>query len=286
MAEIKNILVTGASGQLGRSIKDISNGYIYKFIFKSRDELNITDLTALISFFDKNEIFVVINCAAYTDVIEAEINKKEAKIVNSESPDKLAFLCKKKDIRLIHISTDYVFDGQKTEPYNEADITNPLNYYGLTKLEGEKNILKHQLRNSIIIRTSWLYSKYENNFVKSILKKIKSNDEIYVTSNEYGSPTNAIDLAKAILDLIPQIINSNTEIYHFANVGVCSRLEFAKYINEITGCRAVIKSSEKSNLKLIRPRFSALNSKKITKKFKLKIDLWKTSLKKYLANEI
>lgn len=285
MVDYKNILITGGAGQLGKSIKDISDNYNYNFIFKSKKELDITKNEDL-NFFDINKIDVIINCAAYTDVNMAESKKEIADLVNDISVDKISTICKQKKIMLIHISTDYVFDGIKREPYKENESTNPLNYYGLSKLKGEKRILNHKLKNSIIIRTSWLYSKYKNNFVLKLLKKIEENKSICVTDNEWGSPTNASDLAKAILEIIPKISNKKTEIYHFSNLGVCSRFEFANKINDFAGGSSVILVNSSTDLGLKRPEFSALNSQKIMNDFEIRIENWLTSLKKYFANEI
>ena len=177
------------------------------------------------------------------------------------------------------MSTDYVFDGLSIFPYNENNNTNPKNYYGKTKLAGENKILNQKLENSAIIRTSWLYSNLENNFVNKIIKKLNNQKKIYVVEDEIGSPTNAYDLSKVIMDIIPKLSNSNTEIYHFSNLGFCSRYQFANKINQLLNANCEIISDTNKFSKIKRPNFSALDSSKIIKNFKLKINPWEISLK-------
>ena len=230
MVNRKNILVTGSKGQLGSSIKEISTNHPYYFYFKDKSDLDITNFSLIENFLKDNNIDTLINCAAYTDVLNADKNKFFSEKVNHIGADNLAKLCYKFNIQLIHISTDYVFDGHNNYPYKESNSTNPLNYYGISKLKGEKKILSYNLKKSVIIRTSWLYSKFNNNFVSKILDNLDKNQEILVVEDEIGSPTNALDLAKIILEIIPKLSNSKTEIYHFSNLGLCSRFEFAKKI--------------------------------------------------------
>ena len=232
MVNKKNILVTGSNGQLGISLKEISNNYNYNFYFKEKKDLDITDFIIFEKFLKKTNIDIIINCAAYTDVTKAEQNKYYSNIVNNIAVENIAKLCSELNLQLIHISTDYVFDGLTNLPYHERNNTNPKNYYGLTKLEGENKILNEKLENSAIIRTSWLYSNLENNFVNKIITKISNQRKIYVVEDEIGSPTSAHDLSKVIMEIIPKISNSNTEIYHFSNLGFCSRYQFANKINQ------------------------------------------------------
>ena len=178
---------------------------------------------------------------------------------------------------MIHISTDFVFDGKKKLPYTELDHARPINEYGKSKLEGEKKILNSSLKNSIIIRTSWVYSKYGNNFVNKVIKNIKENQYITVVDDQFGSPTNALDLAKVILNIIPKISNQKAEIYHYSSSGYCSRYDFAVLIKELVKSNVEIKKI-KTVQTINRPRFSALNSNKIKNKFNLEITDWKTSL--------
>ena len=282
MVNSKTILITGSKGQLGNSLKKISKAYNYNFIFTDRSNLDITNFDLLKEFFKKNKIDTVINCAAYTNVEKAEFKQNLAKTINHNAVSFLANICCKHNIQLIHISTDYVFDGNQDKIYNENDITNPLSYYGKTKLEGEYSILKYNLNNSIIIRTSWLYSEFENNFVSKILNGFIKCSEVQVVSDEVGSPTNSLDLAKTILHIIPKIKNNQTEIYHFSNIGYCSRIEFANEIKKIMKSKAKIIPYIKNEKKAIRPKFSALDISKITKNFEIKNKTWQSSLNTHL----
>ena len=282
MVDHKNILVTGGAGQLARSIKDISKFYDYNFIFKSKKELDITNITDLNRFFNSNKIHLIINCAAFTDVEVAESKKDISDKINHIAVDNLSKICYENEIQLIHISTDFVFDGLKLSPYNETDSPNPINHYGLTKLNGEKKILKYDLNKSIIIRTSWLYSDFKNNFVSKILNKISFQEDIKVIDNEFGSPTNAKDLAIIILTILPNLKNNKTEVYHCCNTGICSRYDFANEIVKYTKQVSNVKPISISDFKVKRPKFSALDSSKIIKKFDLKIKNWKDSLLEHI----
>ena len=275
----KNILVTGSNGQLGSCLKYISSDYNHNFIFKGKNDLDITDFYRVEDFINKNKINIIINCAAYTNVNLAEINLVDCRDINSNAVDNIAKLCYKLNIQLIHISTDYVFGGKKQTPYNENDRTNPINFYGLTKLEGEKNVLKYDLKDSMIIRTSWLYSNLKSNFLNKIIKKIDEKSKIKVVHDEVGSPTNAYDLAKIILDIIPNFQCKKTQIYHFSNLGFCSRYEFAKKIAEIVKKECFLTPINNSSSSLKRPKFSALDSSKIMKNFGIQNNPWQTSLK-------
>jgi len=276
------ILVTGADGQLGSMLKKISNNYLFFFFFKNKTDLDLTDFIKIEKFIKENDINIVINCAAYTDVNSAETNKQLANLVNNKAVDCLAKICSKLKIQLIHISTDYVFDGNIFKPYLESSKTNPLNFYGITKLEGEKKILEYDLNKSIIIRTSWLYSSHENNFVSKIVHKLHNGLDISVKCNEIGSPTNAMDLANTILHIIPKLDNNKTEIYHFSNSGYCSRYEFALKINELFNTNSKITPLKNTNDKLKRPKFSALNNSKMATEFNIKINSWEESLERHL----
>ena len=278
MVDTKKILVTGSNGQLGRSISNISKDFDYKFFFMSKKELDITNLKDLESFISKHQINVIINCAAYTNVEKAHINRDIVDLINVKSMNNISKICSENEIILIHISTDYVFDGKNNKPYKENDFTNPLNYYGYSKLCGEKEILKSQLKNSIIIRTSWLYSKYKDNFVSKILKKLKNNKDIFIVKDEIGSPTYASDLAGAILQIVSKISNSKTEIYHFSNTGFCSRYELASKINYLIEGKSLVIPSLNIETKITRPKFSALDSSKIIKIFDLDVSSWEESL--------
>ena len=287
MVEAYNILITGSNGQLGNCIRFFSGLYkSYNFYFTDRHDLDITETDKIVQYVDNNKINIIINCAAYTNVDYSEKNKNLADLINHISVENLAKICAKKNIQLIHISTDYVFDGKNENSYKENDKTNPINYYGISKLNGENKMMQQVLFRSIIIRTSWLYSSSSNNFVKKIINKINSHDEFSIYGDETGSPTNAKDLAKTILDIIPKIKNSLTEIYHFSNTGICSRYEFAKKINMIINGKSKIQYKLNPEVKVKRPRYSVLDTRKISKKFNLNIRKWEESLADYLNDEI
>ena len=282
MVRKKNILITGANGQLGTAFKKISCQSDYNFLFKEKKDLDITSYFNLKEFLNENKVNVLINCAAYTNVNNAKKNKDISNDVNNTAVGNIAKLCYELNIQLVHISTDYVFDGLKKTPYNELDKTNPQNYYGLTKLNGEKKILSYNLTNSVIIRTSWLYSDLSNNFVTKILTKLKNENDIFILDNEIGSPTNSLDLAISIMDIIPKISNSKTEIYHFSNLGYCSRYKFAKKIKELSNINCEVHPIKITKQKIKRPKFSALDSSKIIKNFKIDISSWEASLELHL----
>ena len=284
MVNKKNILVTGSDGQLGNSIRKISNQYDgYNFIFKNKNQLDISCFNLVKKIINEFKINIIINCAAYTNVEQAENRKELADLINHISVDNLANICSQENIQLIHISTDFVFDGLKDYPYNEKDIPNPINYYGLTKLNGEKKMMSYDLDKSIIIRTSWLYSEYKNNFVSKILDKINHSKNINVVNDEIGSPTNSIDLAELILSVIPMLKNGKTEIFHFSNLGFCSRYNFSNEINKIVNGKSFINSVNILNSKVLRPKYSVLDSTKIINEFDIKIKSWEKSLSDHLS---
>lgn len=280
------ILVTGAKGQLAKTIRDLvsENDDGYEFFFLFKDELDITKKEKVDLFFNKHEFEYCINCAAYTNVKQAEEAPEEAFKVNGEAVQYLAKACHNSNTILIHISTDYVFDGNNKEPYIETDKTNPINQYGKSKLVGEKEIKTH-LKKYFIIRTSWLYSEYGSNFVKTMLQLSKERKHIDVVNNQIGCPTYSRDLASAILIIIKT--NSNKfGTYHYCNSGETSWYKLAKEIFEIKNCKIDLKFIEFNNQSstLKRPLFSALDTKKIEQAFSIKIPNWKTSLKTALSN--
>lgn len=279
----KNILITGSNGQLGSSLKEISNKYCFNFFFKGKKELDLTNFSMVRNFLKENQINTIINCAAYTDVDGSKENYEISEQINDIAVGNIAKLCSQLNIQLVHISTDYVFDGFSNVIYNEENETNPHTHYGITKLKGEKKVLQYNLKDSIIIRTSWLYSKFGSNFVNKILHKIKMQKEIFVVDDEIGSPTYASDLAITIMKIIPKISNLNTEIYHFSNLGYCSRFQFAKKINEFLDGDCKVIPTINNSLKVKRPKFSALDSSKLMQKFKIKLISWEISLKDYLT---
>lgn len=276
-----NILITGAKGQLGNEIKELSLLYKnFRFYFTDIEELDISNPKAIDNFVSKNNIDIIINSAAYTAVDKAEEDEKMASLINSTAVLYLTNTAKKYNIPLIHISTDYVFDGNSYLPYIETDETKPLSVYGKTKLYGEKHALLYN--KSLIIRTSWLYSSFGNNFVKTIIK-ISENPEIKVVFDQIGSPTYAKDLASAILKITEKITNNEIVeygIYHYSNEGVCSWFDFAqmiiKYLNKST--KIIPVRSELFPRPAHRPNYSVLDKTKIKKNFKIEIPFWLDSL--------
>jgi dTDP-4-dehydrorhamnose reductase len=279
-----NILVTGSNGQLGSEIKALYSTYEYKFYFTDRKFLDITNQNDIRKYIINNNIDTIINCAAYTAVDKAEEDFENADKVNSIAVKNLAILSNEFGIKLIHISTDYVFDGENFKPYTEDDITNPNGIYGKTKLDGEKAILEYNLKNSIIIRTSWVYSSFGNNFVKTMVKLGKSKDELGVIFDQVGTPTYAADLAKTILDILPNIKNEKVEIYNYSNEGVLSWYDFAKEIMKMAKIDCTINPIETFQYPTPakRPHYSLLNKSKIKKDFGITIPYWKDSLDKCL----
>ena len=232
-------------------------------------------------------IDVVINCAAYTNVNDAEINRKQAILINAESVNNISSICEKKNIQLIHISSDYVFDGKKNGLYFEHNMPNPINYYGFSKLSGENSMKKYKLKNSIILRTSWLYSDVEDCFLGKILNKIYKNESFFVVNDQFGSPTNAFDLANVILKIIPRLNNRKVETYHYSNVGFCSRYDFALKVKEIIGAETEIKPIQTNSNNARRPNFSALSIMiKILNEFNIKEINWSISLENLIKEKI
>lgn len=280
-----NILVTGSNGQLGNEIKVISKEYKnHTYIFTDIEDLNLTEIDLVSSFIESNNIDLIINCAAYTSVDKAETETELAEKINVTALGNLAKICSSKKIKIIHISTDYVFDGTNYRPYKEAEITSPNSVYGKTKLAGEK-ILKDSDTESIILRTSWLYSSFGNNFVKTIIRLSKEREKLNVVNDQIGTPTYAYDLANSIFSIIQRFTKTGEfkkEIYHFSNEGVCSWYDFAAEIIELTNCKCKVKpiGTHKFPTPAKRPYYSVLNKDKIKKEFNIEIPYWKTSLKK------
>ena len=275
-----NILVTGSMGQLGSEIKELASKYSYNFFFTDRNNIDITSKDSIKEFCQTNSINVIINCAAYTAVDKAESDEINADLVNRKAVKKLSIVAKELDIKLIHISTDYVFDGKNFKPYVEEFQTNPQSVYGKTKLDGENEIRDINPLNSIVIRTSWVYSYYGNNFVKTMLRLGKEKEELGVIFDQIGTPTYAKDLAITILNIIPQIENSKVEIYNYSNEGVLSWYDFAKEIMKMAKLNCKINPIETYQYPTPakRPHFSLLNKSKIKSKFNLEIPYWKDGL--------
>lgn len=275
-----NILVTGANGQLGSEIMTLSNAYDATFFPTDSNTLDITDKAAVETFVKENAIDTILNCAAYTAVDKAEESEEIADNVNHIAVKQLAEIAKSHNMKLIHISTDYVFDGRGYKPYTEEEATNPQGAYGRTKLRGEKAIMEIAPKNTIIIRTSWVYSSFGANFVKTMLKYGKERDELRVVYDQVGSPTYAKDLAKAMLDILPKIDNEKPEIYHYSNEGVLSWYDFAKEIMKMAKveCKITPIETYEYPTPAVRPHFSLLNKAKIKQTFNIEIPYWKDSL--------
>ena len=275
-----NILVTGSNGQLGSEIRELASNYTYNFFFTNKNSIDITNKDNLREFCQTNSINVIINCAAYTAVDKAESDIENADLVNRKAVKKLAKISKELNIKLIHISTDYVFDGKNFKPYVEEFQTNPQGVYGKTKLDGENEMRNINPQNSIIIRTSWVYSSFGNNFVKTMLRLGKEKEELGVIFDQVGTPTYAKDLAQTILEIIPKIQNSKLEIYNYSNEGVLSWYDFAKEIMKMAKLNCKINPIETYQYPTPakRPHYSILNKSKIKTTFNIKIPYWKDSL--------
>ena len=277
----KNILITGANGQLGREIQELALSYTeYSFYCTDKNQLDITNKQNIRQYCELNDIKIIINCAAFTAVDKAETEEKSANKINHLAVKILAEIAKQQQISLIHLSTDYVFNGRNYRPYQETDRTDPQNIYGKTKLQGELALLEINPKNSIIIRTSWLYSSFGNNFVKTMLHLSKERAELGVIFDQIGTPTYAKDLAQAILNIIPQLNNKQVELYHYSNEGVCSWFDFVKAIFEYKKiiCKINPIETQAYPTPAIRPHYSLLNKNKIKQAYGINIPYWKNSL--------
>lgn len=279
---MERILITGSKGQLGSEIKDLSINYPdFQFIYTDIDELDLTDEKAINKFFETENFNACINCAAYTAVDKAEDEPETAMLINATTVVYLSRACTKKEIPFIHISTDYVFDGKNHKPYLEFDAAAPGSEYGMTKLAGEKAVFGFS-ETALIIRTSWLYSSYGNNFVKTMLRLGREREEISVVSDQVGTPTYAGDLAKAILDIFASgKIKTGVSVYHYSNEGAISWYDFAKAIFRESGISCKVNAIESKDfpVKAPRPFYSVLNKSKIKKDFQVEVPYWLDSLK-------
>lgn len=282
---MKRILVTGANGQLGQSILEQSKNYKeIECFFVTRNELDITNEELIKHYFDDKSFDFVVNCAAYTAVDKAEDEQESAYLVNAKATEFLAKITNEKKIPFIHVSTDYVFDGTASQPRMETDQTNPIGVYGQTKLEGENLALKNNPK-TIILRTAWVYSRFGNNFVKTMLRLFQEKESISVVADQIGSPTNAIDLADAILEII-STDELTYGIFNYSNEGKCSWFEFAQKIKEFSSSTIEINPVPTSAYptKAKRPAFSLLDKTKIKEVYQLTIPNWEDSLKKELKH--
>lgn len=284
----KSILVTGSNGQLGNELQALNVLHPdYTFTFITRSELDLSNTDAIRAYFIDKTFDVLINCAAYTAVDKAESEPELAKAINTTAVETLASIAKEKIISLIHISTDYVFDGKNFKPYSETDPTHPQGVYGQTKRDGEQAMLAINPPKSLIIRTSWVYSSFGNNFVKTMLRLGREREELGIIYDQVGTPTFARDLARAILSIIqhPALdAQKSTKIHHFSNEGVCSWYDFAKIIFELSAITCAVKPLETKDYPTPakRPHYSLLNKAKIKSTFDLTIPYWKDSLQECL----
>ena len=291
------ILVTGKNGQLGKSINKVvntgngKNNYQQdnEFIFVGREELDLSSERSISHYFDRSNKFdVIINCAAYTAVDKAEEECELANQVNHLAVKQLANIANEQKAKLVHVSTDYVFDGTGGKPYKETDKTNPINIYGETKLAGEQSLKEIMPTNAIIIRTSWVYSEFGNNFVSTMLRLGKERDELNVVSDQIGSPTYVTDLAGAILEIIKskefREENQTTQIYHYSNEGEISWYEFAKEIFKIAkiDCKVNPITTQQYPTPAKRPRHVFIENKKIFDEYGVLVCFWKKSLRRLL----
>jgi len=279
-----NILVTGSNGQLGNELRLVveEKDKVNNYFFTDVEELDITNKSDVSQFLHANDIDVVVNCAAYTNVDKAEDESEIADLINHIGVKNLAETCKERDGFLIHISTDYVFDGTKNTPYNETDETNPLGVYGETKLRGENAIINSGCE-YVILRTSWLYSSFGKNFLKTMQRLTAEKENLKVVFDQVGTPTYAGDLANVIYTIIQkEDDNIKNQIYHFSNEGVCSWYDFAVAINEISGhnCKILPCHSNEFPSKVSRPSFSVLDKSKIKKALNIHIQNWRYSVQR------
>lgn len=276
-----NILVTGANGQLGNEMQRVAKTSSNHYIFTDVAQLDITDREAVLRAVKDNSIQVIVNCAAYTNVDKAEDDSETADLINNKAVENLAIAARENNATLIHISTDYVFKGDRCTPCREDWETDPLGVYGITKLAGEKSIERTGCRH-IIIRTAWLYSPFGKNFVKTMQKLTAEKDSLKVVFDQVGTPTYAGDLADAITRIIETGQLGKQGIYHFSNEGVCSWYDFAREICELSGntCNIQPCHSDEFPSKVKRPHFSVLDKTKIKDTFGIEVPYWKDSLKK------
>lgn len=283
-----NILVTGANGQLGNEMRVVARNSADNYIFTDVAELDITDAAAVEKMVTDNDVKVIVNCAAYTNVDKAEDDREFAELLNARAVENLAQAIRRNDGLLVHVSTDYVFGGTKNNtPCREDEPANPTGVYGVTKLHGEQAIIASGCHH-IIIRTAWLYSEFGKNFLKAMLDLTTTKPQLKVVFDQVGSPTYAYDLALAIFDIVEnRKYVDNDGIYHYSNEGVCSWFDFTKMIAEYadhTGCDIQPCHSDEFPSKVIRPSYSVLDKTKIKKTFGVAVPYWTDSLRVCMTN--
>lgn len=286
MSMPKKILVTGANGQVGEELQSLAKGNTrFEFIFTTREQLALDNPAGISEFITSQKPDYFINCAAYTAVDKAESEKELAYKINAEAPEEIAIACEANHIQLIHVSTDYVFDGEGNSPYKEEDRTHPVNLYGASKLEGEKRIIQNN-PSAIIIRTAWVYSEFGKNFVKTMLRLMAEKEQVNVVSDQRGAPTYAADLAETIMKIVSVLETKDQPspdyggIYHFSNEGNISWYDFAVAIKELSGSSCLVNPIPTSEFPTPakRPFYSILDKTRIQNRFGIKLKDWKQSL--------
>jgi dTDP-4-dehydrorhamnose reductase len=287
----KTILVTGANGQLGNEMQVIAAAYpAFNFLFVTREQLPIDDSEAVKKYFAEHIVEACVNCAAYTAVDKAEAEIEKANAINGIAVGTLALLCKQYHAKFIHVSTDYVFDGNATTPYKTDHLVSPVNVYGASKLLGEKLAIENNPA-SIIIRTSWVYSSFGNNFVKTMMRLMKERESLNVVADQEGCPTYAADLASAIMQIIEQpsitlnTLTPSSTIFHYSNTGAINWHQFAVAIKEISNSNCVVHPipSAQYPTPAKRPTYSVMDTSKIQETFSINIPAWRDSLEKCMA---
>lgn len=279
-----NILVTGAGGQLGSELRKIGFSPLDEVFFTDVAELDITDRKAVENYVSRNEIDTIVNCAAYTAVEKAEEEPEKAELVNVKAVENLAAVAEKEGCLLVHVSTDYVFDGTASEPYTEKSPVNPQTVYGRTKLAGERAVRKSGCL-AIIVRTAWLYSEFGSNFVKTMLRLAEEKGELNVVCDQVGTPTYAADLAAAIVHMLAdESVADKTGIYHFSNEGICSWCDFAREIVRLSGDKCTVNgiTTAEYPAKARRPAYSVLDKTKIRQTFGVAVPEWREALERMM----
>jgi dTDP-4-dehydrorhamnose reductase len=280
---MSKILIIGSKGQLGNEFQELAKEYpFFQFSFYDVAEMDIVNKELVNSGIKELQPQYLINCAAYTAVDKAETDKELAYAINSHAVQNLAFACSENNVKFIHISTDYVFDGEASEPYTENSPTNPSNIYGISKLQGEKEAINGN-KDVIIIRTAWVYSVHGNNFVKTMLRLMRTKPEINIVADQYGSPTYAHDLANVIMEIISKG-KWVPGVYHFTNEGIITWFDFASEIKNLSNLSCIIHpiNTAQYPTPAKRPKYSVLDKTKIQQTFSIKLKNWKESLKNCL----
>ena len=286
----QQVLVTGSDGQLGCALKALSGrmNLPFRFFFTDADELDITDRVQVEAYVSERQIRYILNCAAYTAVDKAEKDREKACAINADGVENIALVTKQYGVKLIHISTDFVFDGASTLPYNEESEAHPLSVYGETKLKGEQ-LLQAVGGEWMILRTSWLFSEFGSNFVKTMLRLMQERKQLTVVDDQRGTPTYAVDLAEMMLHILQQSEENGWKsgIYHFSNRGETSWFGFAEAIRRIAGimhCEIVPVTTEEYPTTARRPSYSVLDLTKICDRFRVEIPTWEEALQRCIRN--